>query len=230
MLNNTQPIALNESKRDPTVLEIQEIFHTLQGEGPFAGVPAVFIRLAGCNLQCPLCDTDYTSKAIFLGLDEITARINGVRNMSTNLVVVTGGEPFRQNLSDLLPMLHNQFEYVQIETNGTLFQEVPQETVVICSPKTAKIHPKLAQRANAFKYVVTAGDVDLIDGLPLHALNHPATRLYRPAAEDPRTIYVQPVDVQDPSLNALHLKTAVDSCLNYGYRLCLQLHKLCGLA
>ena len=230
MRNNIQPIALNESKRDPAVLEIQEIFSTLQGEGPFAGVPAIFIRLAGCNLQCPFCDTDYTSKAVFLDLDEITTRINSVRGMDTRLVVVTGGEPFRQNLSELLPMLHNQFELVQIETNGTLFQEVPQRTVVICSPKTARIHPKLAQRANAFKYVVTAGDVDLIDGLPLHALNHPATRLYRPPADDSRTIYVQPIDVHDPVLNAVHLEAAVDSCLNYGYRLCLQLHKICGLA
>ena len=43
-------------------LEVVDLWQTIQGEGPFAGMRAIFIRLAGCNLQCPFCDTDYTSK------------------------------------------------------------------------------------------------------------------------------------------------------------------------
>ena len=53
---NGQPIEKVQRTFDGT-LEVHSIFKTIQGEGPFCGTPAVFIRLAGCNLQCPWCDT-----------------------------------------------------------------------------------------------------------------------------------------------------------------------------
>ena len=46
--------------------DVHSIFPTIQGEGPFVGQPAIFIRLAGCNLQCPACDTDYTLSLIHI--------------------------------------------------------------------------------------------------------------------------------------------------------------------
>ena len=51
-------------------LQVNSIFYTIQGEGPFAGRPAIFIRLAGCNLQCPGCDTEYTKRQT-MTVDEI---------------------------------------------------------------------------------------------------------------------------------------------------------------
>ena len=53
--------------RGDGLLAVHSIFYTIQGEGPFAGETAVFVRLAGCNLQCPLCDTDYTSDRRMVG-------------------------------------------------------------------------------------------------------------------------------------------------------------------
>ena len=61
MQRNTQP-AEKQVKSSGLILAINSIFYTIQGEGPFAGSPAVFVRLAGCNLQCPMCDTEYTSR------------------------------------------------------------------------------------------------------------------------------------------------------------------------
>ena len=74
MLPNSQPI--EKRSRDADVLEVHSIFYTLQGEGPFCGSPAIFIRLAGCNLQCPGCDTDYTSKREHLSPETIVKRLN----------------------------------------------------------------------------------------------------------------------------------------------------------
>src|SRR3954467_9071958 len=62
VLDAIQTILLVRS--DGNSLSIHSIFYTLQGEGPYSGCPAVFMRLAGCNLQCPGCDTDYTSGQI----------------------------------------------------------------------------------------------------------------------------------------------------------------------
>jgi len=54
------------------VLALAEIFYSIQGEGTWTGTPAVFVRLAGCNLACDFCDTDYSIRR-FAGVDEIVA-------------------------------------------------------------------------------------------------------------------------------------------------------------
>ena len=61
---------------NPQSLQVHEIFHTIQGEGPFSGRPAVFIRLSGCNLRCWFCDTEWDDdNDPFLSPDEIMKQI-----------------------------------------------------------------------------------------------------------------------------------------------------------
>ena len=65
---------LKPENHDGSSLDVQEIFATFQGEGPFVGYPSVFVRLGGCNLACDFCDTEFDSFAR-KSLDEILAEV-----------------------------------------------------------------------------------------------------------------------------------------------------------
>lgn len=210
-------------------LEVHSIFKTIQGEGPFSGHRAIFLRLAGCNLQCPLCDTDYTSGREFLSVQNVLSRINDLCKEQSYLVVITGGEPFRQNIYPIASALLSNGYLVQVETNGSLYQDLPFEVTVVCSPKTGSIHPALQQRISAYKYVLHADEV-CADGLPLRALNHPVNvQLARPSIHYSGPVYLQPVDVGDEVENKRHLAAVLRSVLKHGHTLCLQTHKIVGL-
>lgn len=235
---NIQPIEKIEkpNETDDGGLDVHSIFPTIQGEGPYVGQPAIFIRLAGCNLQCPLCDTDYTSGRSRMSIPVILSEVwaNDTLNHKP-LVVITGGEPFRQrNLETLVDKLLQLNRRVQIETNGTMFQPLSfwdYNLTIVCSPKTAKLHPKIERYIDYFKYVIRANDVDIDDGLPVRALdNHVPTRVARPPDRIKKSrVYVQPCDLQDPTANALSLTEAIHSCRRFGYTLCLQTHKIINL-
>lgn len=212
-------------------LFVHHIFSTIQGEGPFVGRPAVFLRLYGCNLQCPLCDTDYTSRSEYLPPEIILNRIAELSGPS-KLVVFSGGEPMRQNIAPLIELLLDAGFTVQIETNGTLFVPgIPYgQVTVVCSPKAGRINADLLPHIDALKYVLHANSIDPEDGLPLKALAHPASpRVARPPEGFKGTVYVQPVDVDDPIENNRHLDAAIHSSLMFGYTLCLQTHKIINL-
>lgn len=210
-------------------LDVNSIFHTIQGEGPFAGTPAVFIRLAGCNLQCPQCDTEYTERNARTIGELLT--IVQQRRRTAKLVVITGGEPFRQEIGPLVRALLIDGYRVQIETNGTFYRDLPFEHArlfIVCSPKTGAVNSKLLPHICAFKYVANVESlVESVDGLPTYALGLPARRgLYRPPIWCGAEVYLQPVDEKDAIRNAHNLHAVVRNCLHFGYRLCLQTHKL----
>lgn len=234
------------SRRKDALLDVHSIFHTIQGEGPFAGQPAVFIRLAGCNLQCPMCDTAYTEGRRLLPLDEIVQEVAVSHGIAPRgLVVITGGEPFRQNLTGLFAALTEEGYYVQVETNGTLEPSgweyewdvtVKLGVYIVCSPKAAKVHPSVANSAVAYKYVLSHDQVDPEDGLPLQALHHPVHhRVARPQRET--QVFVQPMDwsgmadaVDVESMNRVSMQATIKSCMMYDYTFCLQVHKIIGVA
>lgn len=236
MLKNTQLIE-KQTLHNRDTLDVHSLFYTIQGEGPFAGRPAVFVRLAGCNLQCPKCDTDYTSVRHTIDSDTLAARCyhlaGGPRGpVARSLVVITGGEPFRQNIRELVACLLNERFLVQIETNGTLYQDLPwsKDLTIVCSPKTGAINKDLLPHIDAFKYVLDAGSVSTFDGLPVKALGHPnSSRVARPPVGFSGTIYLQPIDDHGGTFMTDHLTACIKSCMTYGYTLGLQLHKLINL-
>ena len=148
-------------------LFVTSIFYTLQGEGPYSGRPAVFIRLAKCNLACVFCDT-FFDDGDWLSVEEINAQIGSVlKGVARDKVgiVVTGGEPMLQkNICALCDALVVRHAFVQIETNGTVYQEIPRAVTLVVSPKCAvkngeildylKPHQKIIVRADCLKFVV----------------------------------------------------------------------------
>jgi 7-carboxy-7-deazaguanine synthase len=100
------------------MLNVNEIFYSIQGESTFAGWPCVFIRLTGCNLRCRYCDTRYAYEhGDHMFLDDILGTVMG---FNCNLVEVTGGEPLIQcETPDLITALIKNRYTVLLETNGT---------------------------------------------------------------------------------------------------------------
>ena len=104
-------------------IKVNEIFYSIQGESSYVGRPCVFVRLAGCNLRCSYCDTQFAyEEGEELAIADIVSRVHSHR---CRLVEVTGGEPLIQEETPMLVhrLLQEGYE-VLMETNGT--QDISQ--------------------------------------------------------------------------------------------------------
>jgi 7-carboxy-7-deazaguanine synthase len=134
------------------MIQIAEIFYSLQGEGTHTGTAAIFVRLAGCNLSCSFCDTDYSVKE----LKTVEQIVNSVQELAPEcpMVIVTGGEPLIQSDTiELVSALQRDGRRVHIESNGTMAAKLPEGVWLTISPKT-RLHPTMAMRANEAKLIV----------------------------------------------------------------------------
>jgi len=122
-------------------LRIAEVFESIQGEGIWAGVPSVFVRVSGCNLRCSWCDTRYASwepEGPVLEVDEVVRRVlvSPIRH-----VVVTGGEPMLfPGVADLCRALRAEDRVVTIETAGTVWLDAECDLMSV-SPKLSNSTP-----------------------------------------------------------------------------------------
>jgi organic radical activating enzyme len=133
-------------------MRVNEIFYSLQGEGTNTGRPAVFVRLSGCNLKCPFCDTDFSTFEEKTD-DEIVEEVMRLGG-DCRFVVITGGEPTIQDCTMLIDKLHHQRYEVAMESNGTRLAPYNVDWLTI-SPKvpfTEHAMPKV-QRCEELKLV-----------------------------------------------------------------------------
>jgi organic radical activating enzyme len=242
-LNSQKPTSVSHD----TTVWLHSTFVTVQGEGPLTGRRAVFVRFAGCNLQCPLCDTEYTAGA---KQHNASALVRALIDKHTRYgtYVVTGGEPFRQPfaLYLLCKDLLEAGKHVQIETNGKLgcgphysgFAMLKRmhgsRFQIVVSPKTARVHDHMHELADAWKYVVDATPLCEADMLPVSALNHPVPAghtIARPRPSYTGPIYVNPADEQSVAANAANHAAALRVVHAGDDRrlLGVQLHKIYGL-
>jgi organic radical activating enzyme len=178
---------------------VVEIFNTVQGEGFWTGEPMCFVRLAGCNLACPWCDTDHRQKMV-LSAEDICDKVNRVtEGTSIKRVCITGGEPTIHDLEELVFFLSSKF-YINIETNGT--NEIDRNVIGDWITVSPKFPPGLSA------ICLTGGDelklpvsAELADS-DIKACENFGLFVYR---------YLQPVDGPD-------LKTNADRCLDLALR------------
>jgi len=161
------------------MLKVSEIFKSIQGESTYAGLPCVFVRLAGCNLNCLYCDTPEARQ----GGEEksIEEIMDKVRSLGGKLAEVTGGEPLVQEETSILVrrLLGEGFE-VLVETNGTVSLEgIDRRAVVIMDakcPSSGESHKTrwenigLLKRKDEVKFVVGSREdyewaKDVINGM-----------------------------------------------------------------
>lgn len=187
-----------------TTYRVNELFYSLQGEGRFAGTPAVFVRLSGCNLACPFCDTQHQQFTHMTSAEIVKA----VTRYPARTVILTGGEPTLQLDAELTAALHEAGYAIHLETNGTLPLKPGVEiNWITCSPKEG---PDLQiQRIDELKVLFMGEDVERFLSVP--------AREYR----------LQPLDTGDSQRNQEIVKQTVDYILNHPtWKLSLQTHKI----
>ena len=131
---------------------INEIFYSLQGEGFLAGVPSVFVRLAGCPLQCRWCDTKYAwdqRAGKDYNIDDI---IQTIQQWLCKFIVITGGEPMiNPDLPQLVRQLKTAVKHITIETAGIVYiPDMPCDLMSI-SPKLSNSVPDDAKASTVHK-------------------------------------------------------------------------------
>ena len=188
-------------------MRVNEIFYSLQGEGYHTGTPATFVRLSGCNLKCPFCDTDFRSST------EMTEEeiVNEVCKNSARLVVITGGEPSLQLTSSLVDRLHAEDKYVAVETNGTNVLPTSLDWVTV-SPKQSFVGSggePIYHHADEVKVVY-----DGIHGVTDYGISAPH-------------YFIQPCDTGNEQMN----KEIINECVEFvkknpKWRLSLQTQKI----
>ncbi|NER37771.1 MAG: 7-carboxy-7-deazaguanine synthase QueE [Oscillatoria sp. SIO1A7] len=200
-------------------LPIHETFqNTVQGEGYWTGTLVDFIRLAGCPVRCPWCDTGYADGGLSLphvlrSIAELLTELKSPR------VVISGGEPFiHKNLPELVQALLEAGKQVSIETSGSYWQDVSQQAWITLSPKqhvspNYPVKKEFWSRANEIKFVIGTGQE--LDFYREHLVSNLSTQ-----------VYLQPEWNQRSRAIPIILELFKE---NPSYRLSLQTHKLIGM-
>lgn len=217
---------------------INNIYPTIQGEGALTGVPMILVRLHGCPVGCPFCDTKETWEIDpALESDNIgdilqadgrhkwmsASEVNHYLKTSLDpirWVMLTGGEPGLYNLSGLVTALHDGGYKVQVETSGT------QPGVLRSGVDWLVVSPKIGMPGgyDLISAVIEAADeIKFVIGRQ-EDLDRLADLLGSHKTKDGVTVCVQPMS---QSKRATQL--CLDAALRYGYNLSIQVHKYIGV-
>lgn len=221
-------------------MKINEIFKTIQGEATYTGTPSLFIRTQGCPVWCGWCDTKFTwhngKKSQLKDKSEIIEKVGQderftelanqelleiAKRYKVNHIVITGGEPCINDLTDITTLLIDNGFSVQIETSCTQEIKCHNKTWITGSPKInmagrQEIKSSALQRADEIKFpILNENDLkNLLELIIIYQL-------------DNKLIWLQPVDLDGDKDTSL--KLCLEACYQHNFRLSIQTHKYIGL-
>ena len=222
-----------------STLNINEMFETIQGEGAHTGIPSIFVRLQGCPVGCPWCDTKHTweikpdlsvspqvviskseeSESYFISSEDALLAEFSKQGYVAKHVVITGGEPCMYDLRPLTNLLHDNGYTTQIETSGTFEVLCDERTYVTVSPKINMkggydVLVSALERANEIKHpIAMQKHIDELDAL-----------LKNVSSLEGKQVCLQPISQQKRAT-----ELAVRTCIERNWRLSLQTHKYIGI-
>lgn len=222
-----------------TQLLVNEVFESIQGEGSFTGVPSIFVRLQGCPVGCPWCDTKHTWQVdegrlsdsdIIMRQQQETEDYFSTSpaqlfalferyEYAAKHIVITGGEPCMFDLNQFTTAAIERGFSVQIETSGTFEIKCHDDVWVTLSPKISmpgglSVLPSAITRANEIKHAVAMQKhVDELQAMLAHTQGAHTS-----------LIYLQPISMQKRAT-----EFAMQTCIKNNWRLSLQTHKFIGI-
>ena len=151
----TSPIAIaSTAKSSLLALPVVETFHSIQGEGTWAGTSAYFIRLGGCDVGCPWCDTKQSWNPKRHPLRTIEELVAEARAANPAIVVITGGEPLMHDLSALTGQLKEAGLQTHLETSGAHPFSGTFDWVTFSPKRFKPPHASIYAQASELKVVI----------------------------------------------------------------------------
>ncbi len=223
------------------MVQIAELYSSLQGEGRLAGTPSVFVRTSGCNLRCTWCDTPFTSWEPAGTNRTVNELVEEILNRKLKHVVITGGEPLlASEMHVLCNILQKEGQHITIETAATVIPDKgpPSANLMSLSPKLRSSTPNsetgweqrhekrrrrddiiqlLCTMPNQIKFVIDSPS-DLAE-----AVSWLADLDIHPRSKEARHVYLMPQGVTQSRLEkeAIWLESA---CEKLGFQLCQRHH------
>lgn len=211
---------------------VNSIFASIQGEGVYAGMPAIFLRMQGCQVNCPFCDTKDSWQPETqrkMTVDEVASEIR--RQIKTDkipLLVITGGEPLEQLpfVERIAYELKDIFPKIQIETSG--YVPAPESKIhklaEICLSPKRKMAPVLQWYGVAESIKFLVGHEGLESPVDIEWVLETYPQL------NSDTVFLQPIDYTGQynwvNLNRWTTTKTIHLAQKYGVRVSLQMHKI----
>jgi 7-carboxy-7-deazaguanine synthase len=201
-------------------MELSEIFFSIQGEGPDIGLPTVFVRTAGCNLECNWCDTKYSWEP---GEDRPVKKVlEEVLGYEVLRVCISGGEPLMQGgeVTKLVAGLEENGVEVLIETNGSIDLDAVERGPTTRFAMDLKCPSSGMQDRNMFTNVTKLRRGDVLKFVIAHQEDYLFARKVLERTKTPCDVVFQPVgglDLRDLAERVLEDRLDV--------RVLLQLHR-----
>ena len=195
-------------------LPVMETFYTVQGEGAFAGAPAYFIRLAGCDVGCVWCDVKESWDETLHPMQQVEDLVTAVVASGAPLCVITGGEPLMHNLEALTEGLRKYGIRTHLETSGTQPLTGAWDWITFSPKKFKAPLDEFFTASQELKVIVNhASDLDWASG---HAEKMPTQTMF----------YLQPEWEKRDRMQALILDFIR---INTRWRISVQTHKYLGV-